>query len=602
MIILGLSDSHEAQACILRDGEVIAAIAEERLSRLKADMSYPRRAIDKVLEIAGCRGEDVDYVSVSDQCGNPFQKMYKKQALLKVDDWVRQMHDHWKPVLLEGKTRTWLDEFRLFESLRGEELKKDPYFPFVELAHKIDASEWSEAFNALRRKVIAEQIGISEDRVLFQRHEDCHKHYGLWSAPFRTNKALILTVEGKGDDSSATVSTYDDGEVTEHWRSNDVMLGRLYRYVTLILGMLPGQHEYKVMGLAPFGTRYHGNKSLEVFRNVNVVDGIEIKNTKHFKDLYFSIKDEIEGQRFDGIAWGLQTYLEEILCEWIENCVDHFGIHDVIMSGGVAQNIKACKIVSELEGVQNFWVGPVSGDGSLGIGAAYKASLERDPQTPLQTLKTVYLGSEYDDACIEREIDAYGLADKYDLHRNPSAEQVAEWLDEGRIISRYSGQMEFGQRALGNRSILADPRDWSSVERINTKVKYRDFWMPFTPSFLYEDVEDYIENPKNLYSPFMTMAFDLKKGIAKSIPAVIHPADKTVRPQMLIRKNNPKYYDIIKAFKDRTGIPCVLNTSFNLHGDAIVESPKDAIETFGRSELDILLFDDVAILRPFSGE
>ena len=159
--------------------------------------------------------------------------------------------------------------------------------------------------------------------------------------------------------------------------------------------------------------------------------------------------------------------------------------------------------------------------------------------------------------------------------------------------------MEFGQRALGNRSILADPRNFNSVEKINSKIKYRDFWMPFTPSILFEDVNKIILNPKKIYSPFMTMAFDVKKNFINKIPAVIHPADKTTRPQMLKKKSNPDYHDLINKFKKITGIPLVLNTSFNLHGDAIVENASQAIKTFKKSDLDILVLNNYAICRKY---
>ena len=157
--------------------------------------------------------------------------------------------------------------------------------------------------------------------------------------------------------------------------------------------------------------------------------------------------------------------------------------------------------------------------------------------------------------------------------------------------------MEFGQRALGNRSILADPRKPEIIEWINQKVKYRDFWMPFTPSMMIEEADRLLDNPKDVYSPYMTLAFDLKPEFRTAIPAAQHPADKSVRPQMLRHSDNPGYYDLLKEFKALTGLGVLLNTSFNLHGEAIVESPDDAIDTFKRSEIDILLFDHVALSR-----
>ena len=194
-------------------------------------------------------------------------------------------------------------------------------------------------------------------------------------------------------------------------------------------------------------------------------------------------------------------------------------------------------------------------------------------------------------------IDQHNIADKFYERTSYNSCDVARWLTEGKIIARFSGRMEFGQRALGNRSIIADPRKFNSVEKINTKVKYRDFWMPFTPTIMFEDCDNILVNPKGIYSPYMTMAFDLKDEYRDVLPAVVHPSDKTVRPQMLRYKDNPKYYDIINEFKKLTGIGVVLNTSFNLHGDAVVESPDDAIQTFIKSELDILLFDNMVISR-----
>lgn len=596
MIILGIGDSHESHACVMRDGKLIAAMGEERLSRLKADMGYPRRSIDAILRDAKIKPHEIDIVAFAGESGYLFQSLYKCNATLSIRDWVRQAHEYWKPILFERKQLTPFDDLELFKE-NVEDMSADPYFPFLEKARSTDEANWDEIGQEVRRKAAMDHLGVSADRVKFFRHEDCHKIYGYHSMPEVKSNALILTLEGGGDDSSATVSTMKNGELVEHWRSNSVMLGRLYRYVTLILGMQPSQHEYKVMGLAPYGTEYHGKRSLEFFRTVNRVDGIEITNLGNVKDMYFSVKDALEGERFDGIAWGLQTYLEEMLCEWVKNNVNEFGIDDVVISGGVAQNIKAIKAVADLPQVQSLWTGPISGDGSLGIGAAWLAAYEAGDADGIDGLPTVYLGTTASNDEIENEINRRKLDADYEIVREPTPDQIASWLEDGLILARYSGHMEFGQRALGNRSILADPRKAESVERINRKVKYRDFWMPFTPSMMIEEAERMLENPKGIYSPFMTMAFDLKPPFRDSIPGAIHPADKTARPQMLRREDNPGYYDIIAAFKERTGIGAVLNTSFNLHGDAIVESPSDAIETFLESEIDVLLFDQIAVLR-----
>lgn len=598
MTILGISDSHESHACIVRDGVLLAAMAEERLSRLKADIGYPKRSIDAILRATGIDPTSIDLVAFAGARGQAFHRLYKYQALCSVRDWVRQCREFWKPKLFEGKPLTALDDFELMRSVRDPgDLAADPYFPFLERIQGHEPREFDGIFNALRRDIVAAHLGIDPRIVRFFRHEDCHKAYGYYSSPSHDDPALVLTIEGGGDDSSATVSTMTPSGITEHWRSNAVHLGRLYRYVTLILGMKPAQHEYKVMGLAPYGSEYHGKRSLEFFRTINRVVGTEIHDTKTIPDLYYSVRDALEGERFDGIAWGLQTYLEQVLSAWVVNNIRAHGLHRVVLSGGVAQNIKACKVLLDLSDVRQFWVGPIAGDGSLGIGAAWLASRAAATNIRIAGLESIYLGTTHDTREIDDALVRNGLTQRFEVAAQPSAADAAAWLDRGYVVARFSGRMEFGQRALGNRSILADPRRAESVERINEKIKYRDFWMPFTPSMLVEDVDRFIENPKRMHSPHMTMAFDTKRGVAQEIPAVIHPADKTARPQMLERTANPSYYDLIAAFKERTGIGAVLNTSFNLHGDAIVESPDDAVETFLKSDLDVLLFDHVAIGR-----
>lgn len=602
MVILGIGDSHEAHACIVKDGVLCAAAAEERFSRLKADMGYPRQAIEAVMRASSTSASEIDVVAFAGQAGGAFLRIFKPNANFSVHDWIRQCHEYWKPVLLEGKALSARYGFDLFHEQFADSIQDNPYYRFVSRSEGVPETTHSALLNDIRAEVVQEHLGIGPERVRFYRHEDCHQAYGYYSRPERLDRALVLTLEGGGDDSSATVSTVEKGQFREHWKSNAVMLGRLYRYVTLVLGMLPGQHEYKVMGLAPYGSRYHGRRSLDFFRRINEVSGIEILNTGFARDMYFTVREALEGERFDGIAWGLQVYLEEVLVEWIQNCAQHFHTGDVIFSGGVAQNIKACKSMLGAEQVDSLWVGPISGDGSLGVGAAWLAQRESAPGLAIEGLGSAYLGTGYQADTIARAIDAQDVAARHSIVTKPSPTRVAQWLAEGRIIARYSGRMEFGQRALGNRSILADPRRQASVDHINRKIKNRDFWMPFTPSMLDDDAQRYLVNPKRAYSPFMTMAFDLQEGLADKLPAVIHPGDKTVRPQMLRRIDNPGYHDLITAFKAETGLGVLLNTSFNLHGDAIVESPEQAIDTFERSDLDVLVFDELAITRGAAGD
>jgi carbamoyltransferase len=592
--ILGICDSIESHACLIEDGKLLAAISEERLSRLKADAGYPRKSIDKVLKITNTKPHELDYVVIAGFDNGIFQSIYKPIALFSVKNWIEQNEVFWKPKLLFNKNLSGLDDYLYWEK-KFPKIKRNDYYSFIKIAKKSKPEAYKKIFNEIRKKTISNQLGISKDKIKVFRHELCHQYYGLYSQQQQKKDPLILTLEGRGDDSSATISVVEKDQIKEKYRTNNAMLGRIYRYVTLLLGMKPGQHEYKVMGLAPYGLRYHGLKSLKHFENFNKIVGHRILKLKKFNDVYFSSRKILHGERFDGIAWGLQTYTESFLKKWVLNCIKKFKKKNIIFSGGVAQNIKGIKTLAEEKNISSIWAGPISGDGSLAIGAAWAATKKFDKKNKIKKLSSIYLGSEMNNLEIERVINKY--CKKFKIKKKVSNKNVANWISKGLVVARCKGRMEFGQRALGNRSILADPRRISSVEKINSKIKYRDFWMPFTPSITYEGCKKMLVNPKKIYSPFMTMAFDLKNGYPEKIPAVIHPADKTTRPQMLKKQDNRDYYELIKEFEKISGLPVLLNTSFNLHGDAIVESPLQAVKTFLKSDIDILILNEYTIIR-----
>ena len=596
MIILGISEQHDNHACIVKDGILVAAIAEERLSRLKSDAGYPRRAIDAVLSTSGVRPEQIDHIAFSSTPKNIWHNCLKKNGLFSVDDWIAECEEYWYPKLIEKREVNKFDFNNKFIEKHRQIIEKDPYYKLYLEVRDRPESEWFELGKAYREATVWKHLGIGPEKITHFRHENCHQAYGYFSSPFQGKETLVFTLEGGGDDSSATVTFCDANQkMLEIWTSNEVMLGRLYAYVTLLLGMKPGQHEYKVMGLAPYGNEYHGKRSLSVFREVNEVLGSQIVNLKKYPDMYFSMREALKAERFDGIAWGLQTYIEETACKWIQNNCRERKVSNIVLSGGVGQNIKLAKRISELNEVADIWVPPISGDGSLAIGAAWLAN--RDLAGTNHRLKSIYLGTGYSAENVNKELALHDLTRTAKIVHNYTAADAASWLVSGNVCARFCGRMEFGQRALGNRSIVADPRYFGVIERVNEKIKFRDFWMPFTPSILDVDAEEILVNPKRLASPFMTLGFDVVIDFQGKIPGVIHPSDKTIRPQILQRSDNPKYYDLIVEFKKLTGIGVVMNTSFNLHGEAIVESPADAISVFARSGLDILLFDDVAVIK-----
>jgi carbamoyltransferase len=302
-------------------------------------------------------------------------------------------------------------------------------------------------------------------------------------------------------------------------------------------------------------------------------------------------------ERFDSICGGLQDFTEDLVLRWIGTGIREAGIQRICLSGGVFMNVKLNKRIMELPEVRELFIMPSCGDESNPIGAAYLAYAEHCREigeTPRCTpLGDLYLGEEFDEKVIRDELSRQGLEfqkeDRVESH-------VAELLENDRIVARFSGRAEWGARALGNRSILANPSRYANVQRINDAIKMRDFWMPFAATVLDSREKRYILNPKGIPSPYMILSYDTLPEAGELI-AGIHPKDRTIRPQVLTEDFNPGYYRILEEFSRRTGIGGVLNTSFNLHGEPMVYHPADAIATFLNSGLDMLVLDRYVVTR-----
>lgn len=590
MYILGIHDGHDASAALMKDGEIIAAAQEERFSDLKGDYGYPKYAIEFCLENAGITAESLDTIALSSKISNPVLTYLKRNANFSVTNWVEEQELYWKPLMFENRQ---VEYYSLFK----DKVKTyDKYYDFTGLLTGYMDADAMETFLQRRIGHIASTLEVDKNKIVVTNHEMNHKSYALFASPFRNQDVLILTSEGIGDKYNGTVSVYKNGAIEELCNMTENHLGHIYQYVTLMLGMKPNQHEYKVMGLAPYSNTYEADKAYWVFRKLLKVDGLEIKFDQKPADLYYSIRDELKDCRFDGIAGGAQKFLEETLCTWVANCVEATGIKTVVMAGGVAQNIKAMKAISELECIENVFTPPAAGDTSNCVGACYNIAYQKQLDV-IRPLSNIYLGPAYGTEAIETALAEEGIERAFTVKRKIGNTEIARLLADGKIIGLMRGGMEFGLRALGNRSILADPSNPLTLDKINQKIKFRDFWMPFTPSMLDYRAKDYIVNDKNLYSPFMTMAFESVEANRHAFPSAMHPADKSVRAQIVEEEKNPQYYYLIKEFEKITGHGVVLNTSFNLHGKAVVLGPKEAIYTFKNSGLDALVMEDFLILR-----
>jgi carbamoyltransferase len=325
---------------------------------------------------------------------------------------------------------------------------------------------------------------------------------------------------------------------------------------------------------------------------------LKIRTRIHGHIMVKKLKKKLAPFRFDHIAGATQRLTEELLCAAVRAAIKKTGIRDVVAAGGTFMNIKGNHDIAGMPEVEHFYVTPSCGDDSLAIGACYSAWLEHEGQGLPAPLDTLYLGDEPDTTDIEKKAEARGFRITKCDNINKTA---AELLSKGVIIARCSGRMEFGARALGNRSILANPAFPDVVERINRAIKHRDFWMPFAPVIMAEQADRYIadyEVFKKTQADYMMVGFESTPLAKEHLRGALHAYDKTMRPQILTREKNPDYYNIIEEFAAITGQHALLNTSFNIHGKPIVRSTEDALEVLEQSGLTHLVIGDYLIEKP----
>ncbi|WP_054839665.1 carbamoyltransferase C-terminal domain-containing protein [Thermococcus sp. JCM 11816] len=538
-MILGVHDGHDAGA-VLIDGERIFAVNEERLNRVKKYRGFPELSIRKVLEIAGASPGDVEVIAVAG--------IFRKQSRL---------------IELEENLK----------AIFGKDFKR---------------------------------------KVLFVEHHLAHSASAYYTSGWRD--AVALSIDAAGDGLSSSIYVARDGEMIRIAQSTYLdSLGDFYASVTELLGFKPMRHEGKVMSLAAYGKpTYDLSSIIELngltFENHLKVVGIEATRRlaelfkyplKHAKEIAMQMKrGKLDGKlqkKAIEIAASAQAHLEKL--------VEELGLRlkgyslPVAYAGGVAQNVKANAVLRHVFGDENIWVFPAMDDGGLAFGAAIfvKAQLERlDGKWRPFRLKHVYLGPEYSDEDIKNTLGGEEGVQYEEISDVPGF--VADALFDGKLVGLFQGgRMEYGPRALGNRSILADPRDESVKEKLNVALK-RDVFQPFAPSMLWEKAEEYLEDLNGRPNEFMTMSYTASEEFRKAAPAVIH-VDGTTRPQAVRKEINELYYSTIAEFHKKAGIGAVLNTSFNMHGEPIVCSPADAVKTFREAKLDVLVIGKFVVSR-----
>ncbi len=555
IVILGIHDGHNAGAALVVDGKVIAAINEERLNNEKNFSGVPKLAIKKVFEISGISPRDVTLITIA--------------SLLRLDN----------PVKVEKNTVHLLAE--IFS----------PWFHQKWLSHSAVA-----LFHLFRKKEELinqlEMLGMYGKPIQFIEHHIVHAACAFYQRPW-SEKTLIFTLDGMGDSISATVSIGSQFNMKRIAETSyyDSIGNNLYSEITAYLGMKRWEHEYKVMGLAPYGKSTGIIDDLRNVVRINPGNPLEFENISghYLKKMQKVYQKMLRGKRFDNIAAATQEYFQELVVNWVKNAIKETKIHKIVCAGGSFLNVKTNKLIRELPEVESFFVYPAAEDGGAPVGVAlegYYRYCEKNKLTAKKTIiDSLYYGHQYTEEEITDFISSKKLKKK---PRKVSAKEVSSYLKNGKVIARFAGRDEFGPRALGNRSILADPRNLSIIRKINVAIKQRDFWMPFAPAILEGDQPKYVK--KSRFSPYMIEAFDTTEQ-AKDIIAGLHPFDLTTRPQT-VNEWNPGLESILKEFKKITGVGGLLNTSFNIHGYPLCGTLQTAYWTFTHSGLDGLLLEN----------
>jgi carbamoyltransferase len=550
MITLGInySQMHDSSACLVRDGELVFAVAEERISRAKHDARFPENAIRACLNFARVKAEQLDEVCFGWQpAGAAFRHDLKCYASGKMP-----------ATYLNGLNST---------------------LHFM--------SMWHQESGAKRFTQI---FGATKARMRFVDHHLAHALSAYSFSGF--DDAAVVVMDGRGAWEATSIWHGRDGRL-EHVLTIPFpdSVGYFYSEFTEYLGFQRNSDEWKVMGLAPYGKP---GVDLRAFIEAEAIPykvnarKLVANGTAPFAEMVRLFgprripESEIE-ERHKDVAYAVQDMCEIAMMSVVKMAIEKTKSRNVCLAGGVALNSKANGKIVASGLVDKFFVQPAASDDGVALGAALAPYLDGGGRLPMKAMRHAYLGPEFDDETIESALKTYKL--KY-ARLNDVAATAAELLSNGKILGWFQGRMEFGPRALGSRSILADPRDPEMNAKVNNAVKFREWWRPFAPSMKKEAAGEYLESASD--SPFMILTAQVRPEKRAVIPSVTH-VDGSARPQTVEKEVNPLYWRLIDEFGKRTGVPVIMNTSFNLRGEAIVHTPTDAIRTFFSSGMDALV-------------
>lgn len=610
-VILGLHIGHDASVAVLQDGKVAFCLSEERLSRQKMHYGFPFLSLEKALNVLNLDPGNIDLLA------------FDTNELARIIG----------PKEMERRFGRGVGR-----ELSGKLIKarKVLAYLFGNRAADEHGKREVEAREILLKGL--ERYGFVRDRVSVYDHHLCHAATAFWPSPF--DEAVIVTSDGRGDDLSATIGYSRNGQLSRKIGVGDLdSIGQFYAAVTFYLGFRPNRHEGKITGLAAHGDPARlgpvflkliewlpdGSYRISIppqykldlkqdfddflerlpltFKDRIILHSEKDLSTALYTSNWYSFLAYLHGVAKDvpreDVAAGVQYFAEEVCAGFVQKQLPETQV-PVVLAGGVFSNVRINQRIRELPGVTNVFVQPAMGDEGLSLGAALVAYSRRDEEARIALsgnerpcrLNDVYLGPEY----TEREIlAAYAVEGlKAQAYENIE-ERIAGWLHKGLVVGFFHGRLEFGPRALGHRSILVRPTDQNINHQLNKRLHRTEF-MPFAPSILAEYADQYLESyaADHVASEFMTITYRIRETKKKEIEAAVH-VDGTARPQVVHREKEPVYHKIIEEYYKRSGVPVIINTSFNIHEEPIVCTPEDALRSFKADSVDILVIGRFAI-------
>ena len=575
MNVLGLIDSKPSSAAILVNGKIVAAIAEERLCRMKLASGMPRQAIEQVMELAGVSVAEIDQVAVAQRVS-----VFEPEPV----PWKG-----WFAGDEELKTYN-------FDRLSGKLAPVFGRFPIAWKAHHQVKGLLSRERLRKIPAILRNDYGITAP-VKFYDHHYCHAVTAYFTSGF--DEALVITLDGGGDGRSGSVYLGQNGRLTELAEVDSFnSLGNFYSYVTELCGFRAEKDEGKITGLAALGEPVYADLLRQCIR-YDRPGKIRYSIPMYHRSALRLIGEKLPAN-FDiaNLASSVQLILEEVGCQFLQYWLRRTGMRNIAVAGGVFANVKFNQRVHELEGVERFFVHPAMDDSGLSVGSALAALIEHlgeKAQHLNHRLANVYFGPSYNEDAIKKAVKSANSPAEY--YPNVQ-EKIAELLANGHVVARFTGRMEYGPRALGHRSILYQTTDSSVNDWLNECLKRTEF-MPFAPATLKEYSHECYEGLQGAEDParFMTITFNCTERMRTQSPGVVH-VDGTARPQLIDFNTATDFYQILETYFRLTGIPSLINTSFNMHGEPIVCSPEDAVRSFQQGNLEYLAIGNWIVSNP----